>query len=243
MSTLPRTLEPEVMDSADEARDYDRMDHAAVNALFVDDFLDALDRCGMGARLASSASPLRILDSGTGTALIPIEFCRRTGTAAITAIDLAIEMLKVAHHNVARAGLHRRIACRLCDGKSLTFPDRSFDAVMSNSIIHHIPEPRAALREMIRVVRPGGLLFVRDLLRPDSDDCVEQLVRTYARGEPLRAQQMFRQSLHAALTLGEVQELLAESGLPKSAVAATSDRHWTISAAVPVGPGSAQKTC
>ena len=48
----------------------------------------------------------------------------------------------------------------------MTFADASFDAVMSNSIVHHIPKPDDALAEMLRVLRPGGFLFVRDLLRP-----------------------------------------------------------------------------
>ena len=65
---LDRILEPEVMDSADEALEYDRMDHSHVNRVFVDDFLSAFVRDDMPNRL-----PYRIFDAGTGTALIPIE--------------------------------------------------------------------------------------------------------------------------------------------------------------------------
>ena len=78
---LPRTLEPEVMDSADEARDYDAMDHGAVNRAFVADFLAIWD----------GLNP--ILDVGTGTAQIPIELCRQAATARVTGIDLAEYML------------------------------------------------------------------------------------------------------------------------------------------------------
>ncbi|MEZ6147292.1 MAG: class I SAM-dependent methyltransferase [Planctomycetaceae bacterium] len=69
---------------------------------------------------------------------------------------------------------------RMVDGKSLPYEPGEFDVVMSNSIVHHIPEPFEALREMRRVVRPGGLLFVRDLLRPDSEAEVERLVTLHA---------------------------------------------------------------
>lgn len=62
---LARTLEPEVMDTPEEALAYDSMDHADVNRVFVDDFLAADPEAG------------EILDLGTGTALIPIELCRR----------------------------------------------------------------------------------------------------------------------------------------------------------------------
>src|SRR5689334_84912 len=99
---LPRTLEPEVMDSPEEARDYDAMDHAAVNRVFVEDFLAAWD--GRGP----------VLDVGTGTAQIPIEFCRRDPRAEVVAIDLAEEMLRVGRENVRRAGLESRVRLERC---------------------------------------------------------------------------------------------------------------------------------
>jgi ubiquinone/menaquinone biosynthesis C-methylase UbiE len=169
-----------------------------------------------------------VLDVGTGTALIPIELARRGLPVRITAIDLAEEMLKVGRRNVAAAGLSDVIALELVDAKGLPYADASFDVVMSNSIVHHIPEPRGTLDEMLRVLRPGGLLFVRDLSRPDSVEAVEEIVRMYAGSENERQQQLFRQSLHAALTVEEVAALLAEIGAPRDWVRQTSDRHWTI---------------
>jgi len=219
---LARTLEPEVMDTEREASEYDAMDHSGVNDLFVSDFLavcppDALDDGG------------QILDLGTGTALIPIEFCRQSPSGHILGVDLAEEMLKAARDNVDRAGYAGRIALEKCDAKGLPFADDSFAAVMSNSIIHHIPEPLDCFREMVRVLRPGGLLFVRDLMRPESAEEVERLVRENAADETEYSQQLFRQSLHAALTLEEVRETIAQLGLSGDCVQATSDRHWTVS--------------
>src|ERR1700737_1319304 len=94
---LPRTLEPEAMDSAEEARDYDAMDHASVNRVFVDDFVAFCEADGP------------ILDAGTGTAQIPIELCRRPGSARVVGVDLAEHMLGVGRDNVRRAGLEGRI--------------------------------------------------------------------------------------------------------------------------------------
>ena len=91
---MERVLEPEVMDSADEAADYDAMDHAEVNARFCEDLL---------ALRAPLPSP--VLDVGTGTARIPIELCTRAPEVSIVAIDLADHMLALAASNVARAGL------------------------------------------------------------------------------------------------------------------------------------------
>lgn len=202
---LARVLEPEVMDTAEEAADYDAMDHSTVNRVFVDDFVAAMLR-----GLTPTGSGSRVLDVGTGTALIPIELASRQIGYRITGIDLADEMLKLGRSNVERAGYSDCIRLELVDAKRMPYPDGTFDAVMSNSIVHHIPEPRGAVTEMWRVLRPGGLLFVRDLLRPQTSDEVERIVTTYAGNESPRQQQLFRQSLHAALTVEEVAELLDE---------------------------------
>ena len=225
---LLRQLEPEVMDTPEEARDYDAMNHDSVNRLFVDDFLAFCRDSSLSDHLADAAVPWRVLDVGTGTAQIPIELCRRPITCRVTAIDLAAEMLKLAELNVARAGFANRIQLDLVNAKRTPYSDRPFDVVISNSIVHHIPEPRSVFAEMARVLRMGGVLFVRDLLRPNTAAEVDQVVATYAGQENVHSQQMFRDSLHAALTLTEVIELAREINVPESAITQSSDRHWTL---------------
>jgi ubiquinone/menaquinone biosynthesis C-methylase UbiE len=213
---LPRVLEPEVMDSDEEAADYDAMDHGAVNARFCEDLL------------ALSPDLDAVLDVGTGTALIPIELCRRAPHARVVAIDLAASMLVLAARNVERAGLAHAITLRRADAKSLAGEGGAFGAVVSNSIVHHIPSPGPVIGEMAQAVRPGGLLFVRDLLRPESDAEVNELLRLYAAGDTERQRGLFEASLRAALTLAEVREMAAVYGIPATAVTQTSDRHWTL---------------
>src|SRR5258707_569764 len=191
---LERVLEPEVMDSAEEAHDYDAMDHSTVNRKFVDDLL---------AVWKPGDNPL--LDVGTGTAQIPIELCRRTPSEiVVVAVDLAEHMLQVGRDNVRRAGLEQRIDLVLCDAKGIPGPDEKYGGIISNSIVHHIPEPRRVLLEMVRVVVRGGLLFVRDLLRPPDATTLAALVDLYAAGANDHQRKMFADSLHAALTLDEV---------------------------------------
>jgi ubiquinone/menaquinone biosynthesis C-methylase UbiE len=220
---LTRILEHEVMDTEQEACDYDSMDHSGVNRVFVDDLL--VDATKADLPLAS----VEMLDLGTGTAQIPIELCRRTAGVKIVAIDLAEEMLKLARLNVEAAGLQDRIRLERVDGKRLAYADGMFAAVISNSIVHHIPEPRSVLAEALRVVRPGGLIFIRDLLRPAADATVRHLVDTYAAGANDHQRFLLDASLRAALSLGEIRELVASLGFSPEMVEATSDRHWTWS--------------
>jgi ubiquinone/menaquinone biosynthesis C-methylase UbiE len=116
------------------------------------------------------------------------------------------------------------------DAKQLPYEDDRFDAVMSNSIIHHIPEPGTVLAEAIRVTQPLGKLFFRDLLRPESDEQVRQLVQTYAGDANEHQQKMFDDSLRAALSLEEIRGLIDQLGYDPLEVQATTDRHWTWSA-------------
>lgn len=220
---LSRILEPEVMDSEAEAVDYDSMDHSEVNRRFVDHLL----ACRLPDE-GTADQPLRILDVGTGTALIPLELCGRDVPVRVIAVDLAAHMLQLGQRNVIRAGLQSRIKLEQIDAKRLPYRDSSFDWVISNSIVHHIPEPLDALREMVRVLKPNGLLFVRDLLRPIDTATLKHLVATYAGDANAHQQQMFGDSLHAALNLEEVGGLLSTLGLPPDWVTQTTDRHWTI---------------
>ena len=216
---IKRILEPEVMDTPEEACSYDEMDHGEVNRLFVDDYLSAVP-----------SGIQDVLDLGTGTARIPIEMCRRIDDIRIMAIDLSLHMLDVAKINIEIAGMTERIKLDVADSKELLFDADFFDAVVSNSIIHHIPSPAIAFREAVRVTRSQGFLFFRDLTRPDSIEQVDQLVDTYARNENDDARQMFYNSLCAALSIDEVRDLVKDLGFHPDTVAATSDRHWTWAA-------------
>jgi ubiquinone/menaquinone biosynthesis C-methylase UbiE len=215
---IERMLEPEVMDSHEEARDYNAMDHSEVNRLFVDDLFNAGFVGG------------DVLDVGTGTALIPIELCQRHQDCRVMAIDMATHMLDLGRYNIEAAGLIERINLAQIDAKNMPYPDQSFDAVISNSIIHHIPEPMVCIVEMIRVVKTGGLLFVRDLMRPKDEQSIKGLVQLHAGNDNDHQKKMFDDSLRAALSLEEIKSLIQETGFDPAQVIATSDRHWTWSA-------------
>ncbi len=215
---LKRVLEPEVMDNAEEAREYDMMDHSEANRRFVDDLLQFCPE------------PHDVLDVGTGTAQIPVELCRRLDTCRVMASDMSYEMLDLARYNIEVHGLIDRIQLDQADAKQMPYKDGMFDVVMSNGSVHHIADPTSVLAEAVRVTSDGGFLFFRDLLRPTDDHMLDHLVTTYAGQATDCQRQLFRQSLCAALNVDEIRAIIQQLGFDPLSVRATSDRHWTCAA-------------
>ncbi|MFM2304613.1 MAG: hypothetical protein RLZZ135_2025 [Cyanobacteriota bacterium] len=213
---MDRILEPEVMDTWLEATAYDAMDFAVVNSVFAADAI-ALD-----------PSAVKILDVGTGTARIPILMCQQRPQYLITAVDLARSMSIVAQRNIEEAGLIQRIKVERVDAKRMPYPDLEFDTIVSNSLVHHLPDSLSFFQEIKRLVKPNGAILIRDLIRPDRDRLVDDLVTKFGGDYDPRQQQLFRDSLKAALTLAEVQELIDRVELPQVKLSQSSDLHWTI---------------
>jgi len=220
MTNLHRILEPEVMDTLEEAFEYDSMDHSQVNEVFCNDFFAA----------RNLTDGVQILDVGTGTAQIPIAMCKRNSGLKITAIDLAESMLTLGNKNIQTALLEDCITLVQVDSKKMHYSDESFDQVISNSIIHHIPNPVECFKEMIRVTKKDGLLFVRDLLRPDSIAELQNIVNLHAGDATPKQKQLFTDSLHASLSLTEVREMVKLFGFEAFTVIQSSNRHWTFTA-------------
>jgi ubiquinone/menaquinone biosynthesis C-methylase UbiE len=214
------------MDTLHEVLEYESMDHREVNQRFVDDLLGG----GPVGR--------RVIDLGCGPAAIAIELCERAEEVEVMGIDSSIEMLELAKREIDFAGMLDRIFLEHADVKSMDDFDHALaDTVVSNSLLHHLAEPAVALRTAIRLVRPGGRIFFRDLFRPPATDDVERLVETHCKQESEFAQQLFRQSLRAALTLEEIRQVCRGLGFHDDDVQMTSDRHWTIDWTRPIDAG------
>ena len=159
--------------------------------------------------------------------MIPILFCQNVPDVRVVASDYSVDMLDIARYRLEVEGLIQRIQLSHDDAKALEYDDDLFRGVMSNSIVHHIPEPQSVLSEAVRVARPGGWLFFRDLARPESEAVVSEQVASYAGEESREAQTLFAESLRAALTLDEIRTLIEGLGFSPDSVQMTSDRHWT----------------
>lgn len=213
---LERILEPEIMDTAEDAAEYEEMDHSAVNDVFVSAVMALVPPAG------------HVLDVGTGPGHIPLLLAERTTNLHIVAVDLGTHMLERARRHVEQKNLGGRIEILLRDAKETGFPAQSFDMVVSNSLLHHIPEPVTVLREIARVARDGAALFIKDLLRPNTMAELEALVALYAADCTPYQRRLFHDSLHAALRLEEIEALCREAGLTGVTIEQSSDRHWEI---------------
>jgi len=107
----------------------------------------------------------RVLDVATGTAGVARELVRRTGTRAV-GLDQSPEMLRAGHLALRRAGLDHRIVLVLGQAERLPFPDGSFDHITFTYLLRYVDDPGATLRELARVVRPGGTIASLEFLVP-----------------------------------------------------------------------------
>jgi demethylmenaquinone methyltransferase / 2-methoxy-6-polyprenyl-1,4-benzoquinol methylase len=97
----------------------------------------------------------RVLDVATGTGAVALELVRRHG-CSVVGLDRSPEMLAVAHRRVAGRGLGTKIELHEGRAEALPFADAAFDAVTFTYLLRYVDDPSATIRELARVVRPGG---------------------------------------------------------------------------------------
>lgn len=139
------------------AEDYDRKYHAPQVYRGMDERLARIIEEAAGER---GGAPLHLLDLGCGPgSLTP--FLRRIPGAQILGVDLSAEMIRYARLR------YPEVEFRIGDIEALDCPDGSFDAVLCSGMLHHLPRLDDALREIRRVLRPGGVLIARE---PNEDN-------------------------------------------------------------------------
>lgn len=212
---MERVLEPEVMDDPEQARAYADADFTEENRTFVETF----------AAFFPDFVDGHVVDLGCGPADIPIRVARRFPLCRITGVDASLPMIRLGEQAVKAADLSDRITLRSERYQTLMLPER-VDAVISNSLVHHIPNPLNFWYAVKRLVKPGGMVLVMDLRRPESPEAARAIVDRYAAGESPILRRDFYNSLCAALTEDEVAGHLAQLNLTRLLVDVPDDRHW-----------------
>lgn len=109
----------------------------------------------------------RVLDVASGTAAVAIELARAEPNRSVTGIDQSTEMLAVGRARVDRAGLAARIELREGRAESLPFGAAEFDALTFTYLLRYVDDPAATMRELARVVRPGGIVAMLEFGVPE----------------------------------------------------------------------------
>jgi demethylmenaquinone methyltransferase / 2-methoxy-6-polyprenyl-1,4-benzoquinol methylase len=108
-----------------------------------------------------------VLDVASGTAGVALQIAARSG-ARVVGLDLTEQMLRQGQRNVARSAVAERIELVAGRGEQLPFPDATFDALTFTYLLRYVADPQATLRELARVVRPGGRAASLEFLAPPS---------------------------------------------------------------------------
>ncbi len=118
------------------------------------------------AMKGSRLEPVSLLDVASGTADMAIDACRWLHPTEVIGIDLSEEMLRIGKEKVSRHKLDTVITLRPMDALQLSFPDDRFDAVTVAFGVRNFTRIDEGIREMHRVLRPGGRLVILELSRP-----------------------------------------------------------------------------
>jgi len=214
---MERVLEPEVMDDPEQVMAYAQADFEEENQGFVNQFFT----------LYPDLENPHIVDLGCGPGDIPLRVARRHTTCRVTGIDASQPMINHAEETIQKAGFHDRVQflCQRFQDLNLSFPA---DAIISNSLVHHVPNPLRFWYSLKTLLKPGSPVLVMDLLRPESREAAQAIVDERAADEPERLRHDFFHSLLAALTEDEVAAQLAELNLSRLLVDVPDDRHWIV---------------
>lgn len=119
------------------------------------------------ARLPQNAT---VADIGTGTGFVAAKLAMQATN--VYGFDASVEMLAVAARNLEK---FTNVELKQASGNSIPLPDATLDGVFANMYLHHAPDPLAAIREMARLLKPGGVLCITDLDTHDHEWQREQM--------------------------------------------------------------------
>ena len=207
------------MDSEAQTRAYAEADFNESNSLFIEKFREYFEDADRTATMA---------DLGCGPGDISIRMAHELPGWRVTGLDAGPNMLKLAQQRLAAEQLEDRVSFRLSRLPDTSLSANSFDALISNSLMHHLPQPQVLWESIIHLARPGAAILVMDLMRPDNEMQALRLVDTYSFDAPDVLREDFYNSLLAAYTPGEISEQLLSAGLDRLKIEIPSDRHWIV---------------
>lgn len=219
-----RIPEPELMLDEDQAIAYAGADFSASDGRFIERFKE----------LFGSPAAGEIIDLGCGPGNIALRMAAAFPGCTVTGVDGAPAMLDIARKRAASiAGAASRIRFVETTLPSAVLPMGAAAVVVSNSLLHHLHEPAGLWITLRQVAARNAAVLIVDLRRPETAADAQQIVDTYARGEPEILRQDFYNSLLAAFEVDEVKRQLEAAGLYGLQVQAVGDRYLEVSGRMP----------
>lgn len=215
---VERTAEPELMNDPAQAEAYASADFSEPHDAFVAHFERRFPGFAGG----------RVLDLGCGAADVTLRFARAFPGAEMVGVEGADAMLGFAEKAIAAAGMKDRVRLLKARLPDRRLGRRDYDAVISNSLLHHLDDPLTLWRTVTATAKPRAPVLVMDLLRPTSMSEAASLVERYAADAPSLLRRDFYGSLLAAYRPDEVRAQLDAAGLSDFRVETVSDRHLLV---------------
>ena len=212
---MKRVPEPDLMEQKEQAYAYANADFSNSNGLFLEKLFE----------FCSITDETKILDVGCGDGEIPIEIYKKT-KSKITVLDGSSAMLdefskKMSANNIDNI----KIIQRRYEDTYLT--EKSFDVLISNSVLHHVKSPKLFWEKSFNLVRQQGHIVLMDLFRPSNEHELSSVLDKYGGNNPVLLND-FENSLRAAYTPNEVEGQLSSFSNISSSVKAISDRHFFV---------------
>ncbi|OAG27532.1 class I SAM-dependent methyltransferase [Thermodesulfatator autotrophicus] len=215
---MERILEPELMLDDEQAKAYASADFSAPHQMFVDLFQKIFGPDIKGV----------VLDLGCGPADISVRFAKAYPDCLIHGVDGSPAMLKYGQQRIEQEKLTSRIKLILGKIPEVELPQSFYDAVIVNSLLHHLPDPLLMWETIKEVAKPQSPILVMDLLRPESPEKARKLVEKYAANEPEVLKKDFYHSLLAGFTPEEINKQLKAQDLSHFKVEVITDRHFIV---------------
>lgn len=213
---MKRIPEPELMEDEEQALAYSHADFTTSNQLFTRYILKD-----------NTKGFTKILDLGCGPADIDINLAKELEDIRILAIDGSTQMISLAKKKIEKNGLSGRIEAKVGRLPGLHIPAGEYDVIVSKDLLHHLPDPQVLWQEIKRLSGDNTIIYVMDLIRPESKEEAGNIVDKTSSNEPEVLKTDFYNSLLAAFTMDEIKEQLEISGL-KYKMERLGDRHFVL---------------
>jgi SAM-dependent methyltransferase len=213
------------MDEDEQARAYALADFDEPNRRFVESFEATYPDLRAGGA---------VLDLGCGPGDIVLRLATRNPALVVHGLDGSAAMLHYACERLHEApALSGRV--QFVEGilPGATLPLPAYDAVVSNSLLHHLHDPAVFWQAVRDAAKPGAAVLVMDLFRPASEQAAWRIVEQYSGREPDVLKRDFFASLCAAFTPEEIRAQVDACGLGGLEVRTVSDRHVLVTGRLP----------